>query len=123
MFGGSGVERYSVARGNRDNKTVCCTAAQPTDGKLPPVPCDDASSQGAALIALDAGADRGSTAIHCELWTDGAAEVEVNADGYAPLSETLSALIDDDEELEECKTLKTKDVRLVLQMGDAGLGG
>ncbi|MEN9580510.1 MAG: hypothetical protein RJA70_3519 [Pseudomonadota bacterium] len=120
-FGGAGVERYSVERGNRSNKTVCCVPAHPSVGKLPHVSCDGDSTRGAALSAKDAGTDRGVAAIHCELWTDGAAQLEVQAAGHAPFEKTLSAVLVEDETLEECNTLKTRDIRLVLQLGDSGV--
>jgi len=61
------------------------------------------------------------SAIQCELWTGGAAEIEVHAAGYAPIEETLTAVLREDEPFEDCPALKTLDVRLVLSRGDGGL--
>ncbi len=113
-FGGSGREHYSVERGNGDNKTVCCRPGEVLSGDYPAVKCDDSGGSGS-----EAGA--GVAAIHCEMWTDGAAEVEVEADGYSLLEETLTAELSDDEQLEGCSMLTTKDVEISLLRGDAGI--
>ncbi len=52
-------------------------------------------------------------ALVCELWTDGAAHVTVRAEGYLTLDEQLDAKL-------ESGCLKTRDVQLTLERGDAG---
>lgn len=113
MFGGAGVESYSVEEGNEDNRTLCCRPGDVLDDDFPSVSCDESG-----LSESDGGL---AAAIHCEMWTDGAATVEVEAPGYAPLEETLVAELDEDEDLEECSMLITREVEVVLASRDAGV--
>ncbi len=45
----------------------------------------------------------------------------MRAAGYGMIEETLTAVLRDEEQFEDCPALKTLDVRLVLERGDAGL--
>jgi hypothetical protein len=65
-----------------------------------------------ARDAADAETDAGpKAALACELWTSGAAQVEVSAAGFATLSRDLEA------EADACGIVTT-DVELVLERGD-----
>jgi hypothetical protein len=122
---GASVERYDLLRGNQDNQDVCCTPWQVGDGPPASVPCNprDASTPMEASTALRHGPSLRPPAIRCELSTNGAARIEISATGYTVIEETLEALRSDDEELQHCDALVTRDIYLELTRGDAGAPG
>ena len=133
-FGGSGVEEYSLRFGNGDNKTVCCVAASASESPPSPRCGSRVAGRGSSLrvdgAAFDGGAsgstegsasDAGTAAIACDLWTDGAAEIEISASGYALLQQTLRAEPSEGELAEDCAALQTKEVSVSLARGDAGM--
>jgi hypothetical protein len=88
-----------------DNEDLCCQR----HGKIP-------SHFQSTSCRPDAGTSLfvGTQAIACDLWSNGAAQVEVSASGYETTVQELEAEVD-----ETCQTIVTSDVVLVLQRGDA----
>ena len=131
-FGGSEQETYSLSDDNADNEVLCCRRDALTAAPIGPVPCGHRATADAASSDASFGPPRGRhgsppPALHCELWTNGAAEVEVSARGYAALDETLEARLAEPEAQEEremlkgCTALETVDVSLELQLQEAGV--
>lgn len=109
---GSDTERFDLRHQNADNEDVCCRALAAATNELGTVACATAQDAGVVLDPL---------AVQCELSTNGAARVTVTATGYRVLEQTLEAQRREDEELQHCDALVTRDVFLELERGDAGL--
>jgi hypothetical protein len=131
-YQGRQSEGYTLAEPPTTNEDVCCRPAEPVSGALPEVKClepvegvedasvaVDAAPADAAVTdaraAPDAGPAPAPTALHCELWTNGIAEITITAEGYTELVQTLQAEAREDE----CG-LETVDERLVLTRQDGG---
>ncbi len=81
-YGGTGTEDFIAAHPNQSPKIVFCDAQGPEAGPA------DASDDHAA------GSGDGYDQIVCDLWTDGAATVEIRASGYPMTTRDLSANTD-----------------------------
>lgn len=105
-YGGSAMESYDLADGH-DGPSLFCARVIDDAGLVTPWDADaaDADNDAALVADADAGPDAGSGAnpdaaasppgpviasLGCDLWTSGAATVEVTASGYAPLFEDLA---------------------------------
>lgn len=114
-------EHYSLARGGKENIDLCCAPGQLVKGKLPNIRCDaaqisegsvreasvrEASARDASIRdasvghVLDASvppdaAPSGPAAIHCSIWTDNVADVEVTATGYVMYRRAFEANVPD----------------------------
>lgn len=110
-YQGTQVESYFVGRPAAGNEDVCCRPGRPVgSAALPDVGC------GAADGGADAGTDgAGIEALHCDLWTNGGAEVVITAPGYPELDRVLTAKLSADG----CG-VATSETRIVLLRADAG---
>jgi hypothetical protein len=123
VFGGAQSEQYVLGEAHSSNETVCCTSLAAGAPVPSSIPCDGAAGTPQVADAsqvLDAGATAVTeyALITCELWTNGAAKVTVEAEGYQVSTETLVA--EADEELEYCNAFRTVYVDLSLLRPDAG---
>lgn len=112
-YQGTQMESYFVGRAGSGNEDVCCQPGLPAgNGALPSTTC------GSPDGGIDAGSDAESTgalALHCDLWTNGGAEVVVTAPGYPTLDDVLDAKLRTDG----CG-VTTEEERIVLKRADAG---
>jgi hypothetical protein len=106
-YGGSEQDTYELSSNVSSSFYICCEPTRGTSLAVPAVPC------GPSTLA-DGGPP---TAILCDLWTDGPAEVQVTSPGYAPLDVSLKSQIADDQ---SCGVV-TVQTRLALIRGDGGL--
>ena len=106
---GGGVETYVPAKPAACPSMVFCKAERAGDtdaGALPPsdAGCDDAGAEGPDAGALDV------VAITCVLWTDGAAEVRVEATGFTTDVVQLQAMNDECGTVTKSATITVKRV-------------
>lgn len=124
-FGGAAIESYSFQRGNVGNDVLCCVPGNAQASSLHPQTCGRALSE---LMKPDAALDAAPplatpsldlpTRVHCQLWTNGAAELTITARDTPELRRTLVA--DQDERYPQCSVWDTTSVKLVLGADDAG---
>jgi hypothetical protein len=91
------------------NEDVCCRLVSAAPSPLPPTPC------AAADAGFFTGDVTGASVVLCDVWSNGAATLEVTAHGYEPISAELMAEAD-----EKCKRIVTSEVSLLLEHGDGG---
>jgi hypothetical protein len=92
---GSGEEIYDAEHPNQTPQVVFCKQVQ--EGGSPEGGAADASNNAEEIV--------------CDLWTDGAANVKIEAEGYPKMERDLSA------EVDECG-LKLTEATITLQEGD-----
>lgn len=124
---GGGEETYELSAVAHHSQVVFCTSVVDRDaGSGSDSSADAGSDSGVADGAPDGDAGPGDAgdagtksavaALDCELWTNGAATVDVEATGYAPLTRSLTA------ESNGCGGFRTVAAELVLAPAvDAGL--
>lgn len=100
-------ESYGGVR-THDNEDLCCRRHSEIPSHFDSTSCHPDAGVSISSLA-------GTEAIACDLWSNGAAQVEVSASGYETTVQELEAEVD-----EACQTIVTSDVVLVLQRGDAG---
>jgi hypothetical protein len=110
--GGSVTETFP-AHGRGKNDVLCCVRGEGDGLSFNPATCGEPTGDASTTEAGHA------TVIHCQVWSNGAAQVEVDASGYAPLEQILTARADAD--YAECATWETQPVELRLTRGDAGV--
>jgi hypothetical protein len=104
-YQGNQEERFELPAPSNRNEDVCCRLSTATLSQLPAVECPGEGNVPVAEVR----------AVHCELWTNGIAEITVRGGDYPDVIETLEAVARDDA----CG-LETRPVRLVLQRADGG---
>ncbi len=111
-YGGASTEHYTVGEvPNANHSSVCCVPGDGDGLSLAPATCGQPLGD-ASLRAADA------DEVRCLIWSNGAADVLVEARGYPLIAETLAAK--EDERYPECGAWDTILVPLELTRGDAG---
>src|SRR5690606_964064 len=113
-YGGSNTESFP-AQSRRENDVLCCVRGEGEGLSFNPGTCGQPVEADASLPAKTSASDL----IRCQLWTNGAAQVEVDASGYASVDEILVAKAD--EEFAECAVWETQAVDISLGRGDGGV--
>lgn len=111
-YQGSVTESFEVGKPSPGNVDVCCRIGRrvPDAGTLPEVSCVPGDGG-----TTDAGSPTDVLAIQCDLWTNGAAEIHIEAPGYPALDEVLNPKLREDG----CG-VTTADTRIVLERPDGG---
>ena len=113
-FGGSDTESFPT-HARRENDVLCCVRGEGDGLSLQPGSCGQPIDADASLPA-----DGGATElIHCQVWSNGAAYVDVEAAGYSGVDEVLVAKADD--HYSECAVWDTQAVEISLSRGEAGV--
>jgi hypothetical protein len=132
-------EHYSLAKGGPENIDLCCApGSMVMKGALPNIRCGAAQAREASVIPelrdasaveaslgqtmrdasvpLDAAVPTGPAAIHCSIWTDNVADIEVTARGYAMYHRPFEAYVPDPQ----CG-VETIDTHITLYRPEGGM--
>ncbi len=117
-YGGATTEHYVVGEGHSSNQASLCCVDDSGEGlSLHPAHCGeslaDASVPNSPLSS--------PTQVRCLIWSNGAADVIVEARGYPLVAQTLAA--EEDESYPECGAWDTALTRVELSRLDAGASG
>ncbi|HTM45910.1 MAG TPA: hypothetical protein VL137_13210 [Polyangiaceae bacterium] len=103
-YQGTLMESFSLHRPPHHNQDVCCTAVSEVPAHFHATACESDAGVSSAGPAA---------AIACDVWSNGAAHVELTASGYDTTTQDLQAEVDPD-----CETIQTGDKILILQRTD-----